>query len=127
MYQKFVAWQQGTFQRLMTERNEVWLPFFVQKQIDISKENTKQWGIESENHPLIKDIQDHAPDELFMDKWFDKLRKDRILDTNLTRHKAKVNRHAFNYHEWYRYRLDLIARLGFRDASVEPGHLRRKV
>ncbi len=126
MYKKFVKWQQGTFQTLMDKRNEVWLPFFVQEQIKESKFQTYKWGQESKNHPLIKDIAKLAPNELVMETWFDELRAEGVIETNLTLHKAKANRHTFNYHEWYRYRLDLIARHGFRDAGVEPGHLRRK-
>lgn len=125
MYKKFVDWQQGTFQRIMEERNKVWLPYFVEEEIAISKANTKEWATERDDHPMMQDCIPHAPDELVMSDWFEQLRKDRILKNNLNLHKDKANRHTFNYHEWYRYRLDLIARHGYRDASVEPGHLRK--
>lgn len=126
MYARFAKWQWGTFKDLMLERNKVWLAYQIEAEMMLYRQELASYGIAKEDHPVTTVLVPDFPDDFVMDDEVIRAFKEKRLTDNLYDIRANSRyRQNFDYHEWYRWRVDLISRHGYVDASPKPGHLRK--
>jgi hypothetical protein len=128
MYQKFVQWQRTTFTRLMNDRNLLYWPDMVLREIQETMGIHSEFGKNQKDNPITEALVQDLPVDISIPTELQRAHKDGRIGKDLVKvaddRKDRV-RITFNYDEWYRYKLDLVTRHGYVDASTTPGHLKK--
>lgn len=126
MYAKFEEWLRNKYDPLMQERNKSWFP---QQLLDFCN----GWDLDMESRLALSERVNAAvdplveayPDELTIHDAFKDLHKAGKIGhlANEIGTEAKTS-NSFTA-SWNEYRLRLIHHHGYKDASINPGHMKR--
>lgn len=125
-YAKFAEWQQGPFKKLMKDREAVYVPLVMEKEL-------------SNYHEEVAKLASIAPSDVTLNlhKYGKEHGELTVIDTiqelgykvfpgliDKTEMKVAQKLRRVYQEFWGKYRLQLIANYGYRDASVKVGHLK---
>jgi hypothetical protein len=132
MYKKFANWQQNEFRSMMLSRNDMFLPFLIENELEEYKNRTIAYGNrrrEEKTHwnSITETLLEDAPDEFHLVERFTDLRKSGKFKAGLnltSKHAEARQRITFDYVEPHHMKVELRCH-GYEDASIEVGHIRK--